>query len=135
MKLDITGNAEVSISFLRKQAKTLDRPVGQAVVFLERQNKIRFLKEVDPDENKWAALSPATLRKKRTRSILRETSILANSISSEHSGKKGRVYTNDEKALWHQYGTENMPARPILGINEDKDLPKIEKIFQRHFGL
>ena len=135
MKIDILGNSQFKVSLLRKRATTLDKPVGQATIFMERQTKIRFAKEVDPDENRWADLSPVTLRQKKTKSILREEAILANSIQSEHSGREGRVFTTDEKALWHQEGTKKMPARPFLGINESTDIPKIEKIFQRHFGL
>lgn len=41
-----------------------------------------------------------------------DTGALINSVQTERSGLKGRMYTNMEYAMYLEYGTRNMAARP-----------------------
>lgn len=132
MKITITGNAQMKVADLARKARSLHKPMREATVFMERQTKKRFLTETDPDGAAWADLRPSTIAQKKTSTILREESILVNSVASESGGSVGRVYATAEHGLYHQTGTSKMPAREFLGIGAD-DEAMIEKIFVAHF--
>ena len=134
VKISITGNAKNELLALVKKAASIDKPIREATLFMERETKLNFARETDPDGNPWSALSPSTLRYKRTNAILRETGMLANSVAGESSGNIGRVRVGAEHGIWHQTGTRKMPQRKIIGISESRHIPKIEKIFEDHFA-
>lgn len=124
-----------ALGTLGKKAEDLRRPMREAGMFMERELKLGFAKESDPDGAPWAPLKPSTLRQKRSGAILRETSALAGSIalqsvssSNVRVGSSGVAY-----GIYHQTGTSKMVARKFIGIG-DRHIPKIRKIFERHFG-
>ena len=134
VKITISGNAKDSLTALVKKAAALDQPIRKATLFMERETKLNFARETDPDGQPWTALSAATLRYKRTGAILRETSTLANSVAGESNGNIGRVRVGTDYGIFHQTGTRKMSQRKIIGISESRHIPKIEKIFEDHFG-
>jgi phage virion morphogenesis protein len=134
LKVSISGNAEFKVGELKGKTKTLPKAIAKATVFLERQQKVRFASQTDPDGKAWAGLSPSTLARKKTNAILRETSTLANSINSSSAGLIGQVSASTEYGIYHQSGTSKMPQRQFLGIGAD-DVPKIEEIIRQHLGL
>ena len=134
VKITISGNAKDELTVLIKKAASIDQPIREATLFMERETKLNFARETDPDGNPWSALSPSTLRYKSTNAILRETSTLANSIAGESNGNIGRVRAGTDYGIWHQIGTSRMPQRKIIGISESRHIPKIEKIFEDHFA-
>ena len=63
----------------------------------------------------WVSLKPETIaRKMRGDSPLLETAELRNSIEWQAHGLKGEVGSNLDKAVWHEFGTSRVPARPFL---------------------
>ncbi len=134
VKITISGNAKDELTVLIKKAASIDKPIREATLFMERETKLNFARETDPDGNPWSALSPSTLKYKRTNSILRETGTLANSVAGESNGTVGRVRISSDYGIWHQTGTSRMPQRKIIGISESRHIPKIEKIFESHFA-
>jgi phage gpG-like protein len=76
-----------------------------------------FEKEVDPRDNKWADLKPATWARKKTRKILTETGKLRKSIKVEGSRSGIKMSANVAYASYLQYGTAKMPARPFLDVS------------------
>ena len=134
VKITISGNAKDSLTALVKKAASIDQPIRKATLFMERETKLNFARETDPDGQPWTALSAATLRYKRTNAILRETSTLANSVTGESNGNIGRVRVGTDYGIFHQTGTRKMPQRKIIGISESRHIPKIEKIFEDHFA-
>lgn len=134
VKITISGNAKDELLALIKKAASIDQPVREATLFLERETKLNFARESDPDGNPWSPLSSSTLRYKRTNVILRETSALAGSVAGESSGNIGWVQVSTSYGIFHQTGTSRMPQRKIIGISESRHIPKIEKIFERHFA-
>lgn len=135
IKITLSGTANFQVGQLKNKTKTLPRAIAKATVFMERQTKLNFAKESDPDGKKWAALSPNTLRQKKTNAILRETSASANSIASTSAGLIGAVSASTEYGIYHQTGTKKMPQRKFLGISESKDVPKIKQIVSDHLGF
>jgi len=109
--------AKILIENVSKKAKNLGPITRRAVLYQERQTKLNFARESDPDGAPWAALKPSTLARKKTRAKLREESILINSIASSSSGGSGRIFATDQKGIYHQLGTRYMPARPFLGFS------------------
>jgi len=119
---------------LAKRIKNLEKPTLEATTYLERQTKLRFAKEVDPDNAPWARLKPSTLARKTTNNILIETTTLVNSITSFALGVTGKVFTTIDYGIYHQMGTRWMAARRFLGIN-DEDTQGVVKIYTRYLGL
>lgn len=87
----------------------------------------------------WAPLSPAYQKWKRVRfpmtadQILVQTGSLRNMVTnassnpgSDISDQSFELVVPGKLAMWHQYGTENMPARPIVFVprNFDRDIAK-----------
>jgi phage virion morphogenesis protein len=140
LKVSISGDAEFKMDELQQKTKKLPRAIAKAALYMERQTKLNFAKETDPDGQAWAELSPSTLARKKTSSKLRETSSLVNSIAGGSSGLIGFVNASVEYGIYHQTGTNDekrgisMPARKFLGIGAD-DVTKIEEIIRQHLGL
>jgi phage gpG-like protein len=63
----------------------------------------------------WVSLAPETIaRKMRGDSPLLETGELRASIEWNSHGNQGFVGSDNDKAVWHEFGTSRIPARPFL---------------------
>ncbi len=62
----------------------------------------------------WPALSPATLAHKMQSGMLLETGELRGSIEWNSEGNQGWVGSNNDKAVWHEFGTARIPPRSFL---------------------
>jgi phage gpG-like protein len=70
----------------------------------------------------WPALKPETLARKMMNSPLLETGELRASISWMSEGNRGVVGSNNEKAVWHEFGTSRIPPRSfLLGAAQHKE--------------
>jgi phage virion morphogenesis protein len=119
---------------LRAQRIDLTPALRDAAIYQEASTKKNFIRESDPDGRKWQDLKPATWLRKRSGSILREKSILVNSITHYPVGADTWVVgTNIEYGLYHQLGvlSKNLPARPFLGFSQT-DIQRINQIFERY---
>lgn len=68
----------------------------------------------------WAPLAESTEAEKARLGYepdapLLRTGEMRDSIEVMVEGSEAVVGTNDEKMKWHEYGTEKMPPRPVLG--------------------
>lgn len=134
IKIEATSTFR-ALSRLQRRAKTLDTPLRKSGLFMERETRLNFARESDPDGKPWTPLRPSTLRRKRTRAILRETGSLAASVMMQGpSGRRVRIVVGVAYGIYHQTGTVKMAQRKILGISEDRHVPKIRRIFERHFA-
>lgn len=107
---------------------------------LQRDHRGYFNAAQDANGTPWAPLAPATVNKKGHATILVETRSLKNSLTNfAHpdairdlitGGPQEAITfgTSDKKAYWHQHGTTHMPARPPVGITEDRLDETCEKI-------
>lgn len=137
MSLSITVESAAVKGKLRKileKTEDLSQPMGQAALLMERELKLGFARQSDPDGAPWAPLKPSTLRRKRSGAILRETSALAGSVSVQSvSSNSARVGSSGVKyGIYHQAGTSKMASRKFIGIG-DRHIPKIRKIFESYF--
>ena len=111
---------------LARRTANLSPAMAQAAAYMERQTRLNFAKESDPDGAAWAGLAPSTLRRKRSGAILRESGELVKSISSSSSDKQARVFSpGPDYNIYHQQGTSRMPARVFIGIGEQHKEPVI----------
>lgn len=69
---------------------------------------------LDPYGNAWEDLAEATLAKGRTPPPLTDTGSMRASVDVSPMQGAGISITIDDPAVHHQYGTINMPARPIF---------------------
>jgi phage gpG-like protein len=63
----------------------------------------------------WVPLAESTLARKAADTPLYETGELQDSYEHNSDRHEGYVGSDNPKAEWHEYGTQNIPARPVLG--------------------
>ena len=126
---EIDLSTDNNLAALARKLSSYQQPLEETGAYLENRAKTRFLTQKDPTGKAWAPLRPSTLRRKKTRAILRETGVMAASISWLVSGATVRVRPSVDYALLHQLGAKRMPARPFMGF-ESGDPAAIGKIFR-----
>lgn len=131
---------EVDLSAIKALGDAVERlqdwqePLAESGALLERRTKERFQDEKDPDGRPWAPLKKATLRRKKTKAILRETSTLVASIRFLPPTKNQvKVVPGVEYGIYPQLGTKYAPARPYLGITA-QDVTDIRGIFEDYIA-
>lgn len=86
-----------------------------------------FAHEETVDGTPWAPLKPATIKRKGNDRILVEHgALIASLVTVGGPNNIAEVHpqelifgTSDPKALFHQYGTSKMPARPPVGLSRE----------------
>lgn len=94
---------------------------------LAEQHAGMFAGEFDSNLIDWEPLKPSTIKRKGHDRILVEHGDLMRSLvtvggsDNVHDVQpRGLIYgTSDPKALFHQFGTVKMPARPPVGVSEE----------------
>lgn len=119
IQADITG-VQALIGTLTELSRPMDDIARRIRAVLTNQHTRRVaVEKTDPDNGAWAPLAPSTLARKRG-SMLVETGRLLGSFVSEVSGLTVTLDNQaDPYAVFHQTGTEFMPARPFMGMGED----------------
>jgi phage virion morphogenesis protein len=85
--------------------------------FLIETHQQRFIDMQAPDGTPWEPLAPETLAKKqRPDRILTETGILADTLNYQISNNQLLFGTNMEYGATHQFGRDEIPERPWLGL-------------------
>lgn len=98
----------------------------------------QFNDGVDPYGEPWAPLMPATIKKGRTPPPLTDTRAMRDGVTvSPGKGAGVTIEIEADYAQYHQAGTANMVARPILPA--EADLPDewqdaIESSLHKAFG-
>lgn len=77
-----------------------------------------FMTETAPDGSPWAPLSPKTLMQKKAPYILRERGDLYQSLEQDFTSEYAMVFTPMIYAATHQFGRDNIPARPYMGMSD-----------------
>lgn len=78
----------------------------------------RFNTKTAPSGVSWATLAPSTQARKGNNNILVDTGALQASILSRVTGMTIEVGSAQSYSIFHQFGTDNTPARPFLGLSE-----------------
>lgn len=81
----------------------------------------------------WAQLADSTEAQKAANGYPMDAPLLATgamrkSIQHQVSGLEAQIGTNDEKMIYHEFGTSKMPPRPVLGTAAFRNKKKIEQI-------
>lgn len=131
MTIDDGGLAMMLDSMIRK-VKNLRPLLKQFQVLMIRSLDLNFRYEGRP--RKWAPLQKATMKRKRSTGILKDTGRLRLSVSMETARGNITRFTSDSLkmgtsipyAKFLQEGTKHMPARPFVIIqNEDAEQMEI----------
>lgn len=103
-------------------------PLNAFLPSLVEEHREHFAQEKDAGGNSWAPLAQSTIDRKGHDTILVEHGDLERSLTA--IGGAGNIAavtgqgllfgTSDEKAGFHQAGTSRMPARPPVGISEER---------------
>jgi phage gpG-like protein len=139
------------------------QPVFNEVGLKLHQNIVDcFEQEKSPDGINWAALSPATKIAKAKRAadgqmmtkngrhttakftraylsgnILRDTGAMYASLGHNATDNYAEVTIGQDYAPWHQFGTDNIPARPFFPSENMPSLwtDEILEIIRQHLEL
>ncbi len=99
---------------LRQLSKVPAKASRDAAKEIKARIRQEFATGTDPYGNAWAPLRPATLAKGRQPPPLTDTGEMA-SVTVEPAAKAGIVISlGADYSRFHQTGTRNMAARPIL---------------------
>jgi phage gpG-like protein len=107
------------------------RPMLQYVTWLEAETKLQFAREVDPQGQRWAALKPSTLKRKKSGAILRESGVMINTLYNRATETEGEVGIGTDYSIFHQEGTDKMDKREILGVTPEREA-KGQQIFETY---
>jgi phage gpG-like protein len=144
LSFDGAGAAPVSIMLERWQQNlgdTTEAFRAMADYQVRTVNKRQFDEQGSVETGKWAPLSPPYARfKARVRpgrpilvfdgDLRREMTVPGKGVY-EVWPKGMTVGTDIDYAKYHQKGTPNMPARPLMGKAREADKRRFEKILQR----
>lgn len=74
-------------------------------------------KGMDSQGRAWEPLSPVTVRQKGHSDILIETGDMkeASGYEMDADNMTAEIYVEDPKIVYHEFGTEKIPKRPVLG--------------------
>lgn len=105
---------------LKSSVANLEPAFDQFGRYVKSQTEEQFNKEVDPDGDAWQPLSPYTLLRKSTNTILRETGAMAKSFFYRANKQSFEFGLDDFKYKFHHEGTSKMPARVVIGISDER---------------
>ena len=99
---------------LRKLSEVPAQVARGAADAIAAQVQEDFDAGLDPYGEPWEPLAEATLAKGRTPPPLTDTGAMRASVDVRPGSGAGITFTIDDPAVHHQYGTVNMPARPMF---------------------
>ena len=99
------------------------KPPFRGVAYFMRDDVLeRSQSQTDPEGNRWAALAPSTIAKKKRMgypmTILTATGDMWRSLRVVFTDKFAEITITVPYSIFHQKGTSKMPQRKILGINK-----------------
>lgn len=102
---------------------------------LKLAHRYRFDVAISPDGDLWEPLDPAYRRRKKRRKddILVLDTYLRDQLSYRASNAGLEFGTNRIYGAAHQFGTDDIPARPWLGVSDD-DRAHILSLAERHLA-
>ena len=111
---------QAGLAYLQRQMENLQPAFEQIGEALKSNIAMCFREEKSPDGINWAALDPKTIRQRRNGSnkILQDRTRLLRSIAAPGAviaiNSFAEVTTDVEYAVFHQFGTSKMVARPFF---------------------
>lgn len=130
------GVLQTHLEALQAKLGDLSPLMADIAVILEDSTTDRFASKTAPDGTLWQDILPASLRAKMRADgleggggILVKSGDLARSIHSIHERYSASVGTDIVYGQYHQFGTQNIPKRPFLGVShadENRILDVIE---------
>ena len=122
---------KIDVRTTLKEVKAVERRVNNLAIpfenygrWFKKETDRQFDKETNPEGTPWAKLRPSTLARKRylgySLKILTASGHMRNTL--DHKATKGGVEVWIEGAAeFHQFGTENLPERKIIGMSESRE--------------
>ena len=106
---------QAALNELRQRTQHLQPAFNSIGVEIQRHVMDCFEQEKSPDGINWAALSPATLRKRgQNAKKLHDTGAMYASLGHNATNSHVEITIGQNYAQFHQFGTSKMPARPFF---------------------
>lgn len=111
-------------------AKSIDEVAEVAAAVLESQTRARFAREVSPQGDQWAPWSEEYAARRPSKGgILDLSGALVDAIFARPTGRDSvEVGSGVEYAAAHQEGTEDIPARPFLGLGPADEVELVRAV-------
>lgn len=135
MNNSITGDWDKIQKFCKNFGKEFEKEGSK---YIEEQSKM--VKDTVQDKIRsgegMKALKPSTIAKKGSSKPLIETGTLLDSISIDIDGLSFVVrpkgdnpsgLTNEQQAIYHEFGTERIPPRPFMRPSYEEVEPKLKE--------
>jgi len=137
--VELRGLDEVRQAVARLERAQRDPSIPFRVIGerMRRAQLQHFDDKEGPDGTPWPPLSEATIARRREGSgdaevqTLRDTDVMYTSINYKADRRGVSVGTNDPKAEFHQFGTDNIPMRPFIYMTDD-DADEYLSILTQH---
>ncbi|WDE07285.1 phage virion morphogenesis protein [Thalassomonas viridans] len=117
--VDVRGGETIAkkINRLINQSGDLEPAFREIGEFLLETHQQRFIDMQAPEGEPWEPLAPQTLKKKKRQDrILTESGTLADTLNYQLSDNQLMFGSDKEYAATHQFGRDEIPARPFLGL-------------------
>ncbi|NCJ06671.1 phage virion morphogenesis protein [Synechococcales cyanobacterium C] len=124
--------AQAALDALQAANLNLSDAMDQIGEYMLLQTEERFKRQIDPEGNPWAPLSPEWLkykeRKNKILKILQMNGDLLRTIIYQSSPRSVEIGTNRIYGNVHQFGYQdsargiNIPARPYLGVSPEDEI-------------
>lgn len=111
---------ESTMKALKQNTKNLAPAFRSFGEFMTKETHNNYERESTPEGQKWEALKPATLARKKGKGILREKLIMFNAFYYKATNDGFEMGIKDPKYSFHHDGTDRMAARPVLGITNEQ---------------
>lgn len=123
LEMNLTGLDEFrdEVEGMSQRAQQLEKPLRVRAQALNALIIETFERSAGPNGEKWAPLSEATKQRKGSSKPLIDTGLLRNSINVQAAKDAIRFGVTGQRARVgqaHQFGTEDIPRRPFLPLDE-----------------
>ncbi len=130
---DEIRNALSRVAALKQNAHIMRKIAG----VLKQEAEFAFDNESSPEGVRWQALAPAYKKRRDeqgyTGKILQKRGDLVRSLAIDYADNLAVVGVSEPYGQYHQFGTQDMPARPFLGLRE-AGIEEIREILKRELS-
>ena len=130
MQINISSNldkVQQKLEQLSKKGQNLKPLMAEVANLLQQTTEESFENQTSPDGTPWADLDPKTKKSKKGKPLyesgrMQESLSVFSTASSAGAGFNAKAKNGFPYPAVHQFGSEHVPARPFLPIDQDGDI-------------
>ena len=130
MQITINSNldqVQAKLEQLAKKGQNLKPLMAEVANLLQQTTEESFDNQASPDGTPWADLDPKTEKRKKGKPLyesgrMQESLSVFSTATSAGLGFNAKAQNGYPYPAVHQFGSEHVPARPFLPIDDDGDI-------------